>query len=126
MFIAGFIGWWYGDGLSARMRHFGLRMLKGFDIFSIDLLFKTWFAPFRQISAGNVGGPPVVQLRAWFDRLVSRVIGAFIRGFMMLFGVIWLVFLLLISVAELALWIVVPLLPIAGAILFAVGWVPAI
>lgn len=124
MFIAGFLGWWYGAGFSSRMSAFGLRLLKGFDTFSIDLLAKTWFSPFRQISAGQVRGPLVVQMRAFFDRLFSRVIGAIFRTLMMIVGVIWLVFLLLFSILELGVWLLLPVVPVLGAILFAIGWTP--
>jgi len=124
MFIVGLLSWWYGAGWRARLRLIGERLLRAFDTFSIDLLLKTWFAPFRQISAGKVRGPLGVQLRAWFDRLISRIIGAIIRTGMIFFGAIWLTILLVLGIVELVLWFVVPLFPVVGAMMLAIGWVP--
>ena len=60
------------------------KLVSVFDYFSIDLLVRTWFAPFRQISAGAVDGPIGVQIRAFFDRLISRTIGGIVRGLSLL------------------------------------------
>lgn len=89
-----------------------------FDFFSIDLLVKTLFAPFRQISAGHVQGPMAVQLRAFADRLVSRVIGAIVRLIMLVIGVIAIVLQALLAGVILLGWLLVPLLPLVGLMLF--------
>ena len=125
MFIVGLFGWWYGDGWRLRGRLIRERIIRAFDQFSIDLLIKTWFSPFRQISAGSVRGPIGVQLRAWFDRLISRLIGGVIRTFVIIFGTIWLVMLALVGVIELLVWLVIPLAPIVGAIAMIIGWTPS-
>jgi len=94
------------------------------DYFSIDLLLRTLFSPFRQISAGKVQGPLGVQLRAWLDRLVSRGIGAMIRLFMIVIGALAMIVATLIYSVGVVLWAVVPLLPVIGIILGVSGWVP--
>ena len=53
MFIVGLLGWWYGAGWRERARMIIERLAKAYDFFSLDLLIKTLFAPFRQISAGS-------------------------------------------------------------------------
>ncbi len=124
MFVTGLLSWWYGAGWKALFARIGHRLWKAFDFFSIDLLIKTWFAPFRQISAGKVRGPLGVQLRAWLDRLVSRMVGGVIRTFMIIAGSIWLLVLLVAGFVHAVLWMIAPLLPVVGAILFATNWVP--
>lgn len=124
MFIVGLLSWWYGAGW--RERALGLRehLSATADYFSIDLLLRTLFSPFRQISAGGVRGPLGVQVRAFFDRLVSRVIGAMIRSTIIVIGAISLAVFTIIGAVLVVLWLVVPLLPIVGCILWITGWMP--
>jgi hypothetical protein len=68
MFIVGFLGWWYGAGWRARMVQVGERLLRMFDYFSLDLLIKTWFSPFRQIGTEEAQPGLGGQMRAFFDR----------------------------------------------------------
>ena len=124
MFVIGLISWWYGRGWGDAAGRVGKRLLSLEDYFSIDLLLKTLFSPYRQIAAGKVRGPLGVQMRAFFDRLISRLIGAMIRLFTILVGLIALAFNIVVGVLVLLCWAVVPLLPIVGIVLFAAGWLP--
>lgn len=124
MFILGMLSWWYGAGWRQRAYMLRERLLATMDYFSIDLLIRTLFSPFRQISAGKVRGPIGVQMRAFFDRLISRAIGGMIRSFMIVFATVAIALYALIGCFMLALWAVVPLLPIVGIGLFVVGGVP--
>lgn len=124
MFIVGLLGWWYGAGWRERIRIIGERLARAFDFFSLDLLLKTLFSPFRQISAGEVRGGLSVQFRAFLDQLISRCIGAVVRIIMLIVGTVWTIVLAMVGLIEGVVWLFVPLLPIIGAILFAIGWVP--
>lgn len=124
MFIVGILSWWYGRGWREEFRDFSQRVDGLMDYFSFDLLLRTFFSPFRQISAGRVRGPLGVQLRAWLDRLVSRVIGAMVRSFVLLAGVVALVVYVVVGLLIVLLWAVVPLLPLVGLGLTLVGWTP--
>lgn len=124
MFIAGMLLWWYGQGWRDAAVRVGWRLMNLEDYFSIDLLLKTFFSPFRQISAGKVQGALGVQMRAFFDRLISRLIGAMIRLFVMIIGLLALAIYAVIGAVILVIWAVIPLLPIAGIVLFVAGWLP--
>lgn len=124
MFIAGMLLWWYGQGWRDAAMRVGRRLMNLEDYFSIDLLLKTFFSPFRQISAGKVQGALGVQMRAFFDRLISRLIGAMIRLFVMIIGLLALAIYAVIGAVILVIWAVIPLLPIAGIVLFVSGWLP--
>lgn len=125
MFVVGFLGWWYGPGWRARIGLIGARLLRVFDYFSIDLLLKTWFSPFRQIGTSGQAAPGFPeQIKAFFDQLVSRVIGSIVRSIMMVAGAVALIVMVVVGSVELLMWLFVPLFPIAGGILFAIGWVP--
>lgn len=124
MFIVSVLGWWYGQGWNMRFVRLREKLMSTLDYFSIDLLFRTFFSPFRQISAGNVRGPLGVQMRAFLDRLISRMIGAMIRLTMIIVGSVAIVLYLVYGSLMLIIWGVVPLMPVIGVVLFLIGWVP--
>jgi uncharacterized membrane protein YphA (DoxX/SURF4 family) len=116
--------WWYTAGLRQRLKKISVRLDGTIDYFSMDLLVKTLFAPFRQISAGRVRGPIGVQLRAWFDRLISRVIGAIVRSMVIVIGIFALVVAAVIGMIRLIAWPLIPVSPIIAVVFALIGWVP--
>lgn len=124
MFLVGILGWWYGDGWHKRAGIIGRRIVRTNDYFSVGLLLVTLFAPFRQISAGSVEGSLAIQLRAFFDHLISRMIGAIVRTFMIVFGLVVMVLQLMLGAVVLSVWVLIPLFPVFGLLLFVIGWVP--
>lgn len=125
MFLVGILSWWYGDGWKQRAGLIRERLARTLDFFSISLLLQTLFSPFRQISAGKMTGPIGVQMRAFFDRLISRVIGVIVRLFMIVVGIIIIALHVTWGLVVLASWALVPLLPVAGVLAFSVGWTPS-
>ncbi len=119
--IIHFLSWWYGPGIKRTIAQTDKRALGVLDDFSVGLLARTWFAPFRQIDAGNVRGSMQVQLQAWFGRTFSRFFGAGLRTIMIITGLIAAALTWLFGMLWLLLWPLLPLLPIAGAVLWAMG-----
>jgi hypothetical protein len=124
MFLVGIISWWYGSGWKGQLRRIRDRLAATADYFSIGQLVATFFSPFRQISAGSTNGPVGAQLRAFFDKSLSRVIGAIVRLFTILAGVIILIVQSIFEVVILIIWLLLPAFPVIGLLLFVVGWVP--
>jgi hypothetical protein len=124
MIIVWALSWWYGAGWKSRLAEIMEQLESSYDYFSIGLLAKTFFAPFRQISAGRVRGPLDVQVRAFFDRLISRVIGSVVRSVLIVIGIAWLIVQTGVGILTLAIWPVVPALPFIGFIAMIAGWVP--
>jgi len=122
MLLISLVQWWYGDGWRERAGMVKNRLAGTMDYFSIELLIGTLFSPFRQISAENVDGPLGVKLRAFADKLISRVIGAIIRLLILVVGVVTIALQALFSCIVLAGWAFVPVLPIVGLILMSIGW----
>ena len=116
--------WWYGDGWRSRARLVAGRLEGVIDYFSVDLLIKTLFAPYRQISAGRVDGPLGVQFRAMIDKLFSRIIGAFIRLILLVVGGVTIGLTAAFGCVVLLGWSLVPLLPVVGVVLSVIGWTP--
>ena len=124
MFLVGILSWWYGNGWLSRIQLIKERLAASADFFSVGLLASTLFAPFRQISAGRVSGPIGEQMRAFFDRLISRIVGGFVRTFMIVFGLVAMFIQVVFGGIVLLLWLILPLLPVVGLIITVIGWVP--
>ena len=110
MILVGLFKWWYSVGWLGFGKNILAKLRDLADFFSFGLILKTFFAPFRQISAGSVDGSIDARLSAFFDRLFSRFIGAIVRLGILIFGLIALVFE---SVAGLVLFLLWPVLPVA-------------
>lgn len=124
MFIVGLFSWWYGAGWARCVRKAQSNLMSIYDYFSIDLLAKTLFAPFRQISAGKVRGPIGVQMRALLDNLISRVVGGVVRTIVLIIGIVTLAISGVIGGLAIVLWPLVPVLPFIGLVVALTGWVP--
>lgn len=126
MFLGGILSWWYGGGLVVRICKIREHLVNSIDFFSISSLLSTLFAPYKQISAQGLGGAPsfAIQIRAFIDKTISRVIGAFARSFLIIFGVIAISVQLIIEVIFVVIWIIMPAAPVIGALLMIIGWFP--
>jgi hypothetical protein len=124
MFIVGLFSWWYGAGWKHCALSVRDNLANLYDYFSFDLLLRTLFSPFRQISAGKVRGSLEVQFRAWLDRLISRTIGAIVRSIVIVVGSFTMVIAAVIGVVRIVTWPLIPVLPVVGIILTSTGWVP--
>lgn len=123
--LMAFISWWYGKGWAWRAERILDGLERSMDTFSLGLLAKTWFAPFRQIDAGGVvGGSLEVRFRKALDKLFSRFIGAFLRTIVMMVGVVWISAKAIWGMAVLILHPFLPFLPIVFVVIFTTGWVP--
>ncbi|OJU87433.1 hypothetical protein BGO17_00280 [Candidatus Saccharibacteria bacterium 49-20] len=125
MFLVGLISWWYGRGWVGQWRRVAHRFALTLEFFSVGQLLSTLFSPFRQISAnGGSDGSIGSELRAFIDQLISRIIGAFVRFFTILFGIVVIILQAVYETVIMVAWWFLPLLPVAGFIMLAIGWVP--
>lgn len=123
--LMAFISWWYGKGWAWRAERILDGLERSMNTFSLGLLVKTWFSPFRQIDAGgSSGGSLEVRFRRAMDKLFSRFVGAFLRTIMMAVGVIWISAKAIWGMFLLLLHPILPILPILLVIMFFVGWTP--
>lgn len=120
MIIIDMLKWWYATAWLSEIEKVQNRTIGVFETFSVILLARTLLSPFRQIDAGGVRGPIGVQLRAWFDRTFSRLFGAVIRSVMIVSGCISTIAMLLLGVIWAAFWLVIPVLPLVGLIMMVV------
>lgn len=90
------------------------------ETFSVGLLLRTLFSPWRRIIT-YPGAGIGAHMRALGDNLVSRFIGFLIRLTVLVTAAISLVALIVFSGLLLVMW---PLLPLASVGLFITGLVP--
>lgn len=124
MFLVGILSWWYGKGWLSRIQIVSDHLKTSVDFFSVGLLIKTLFSPYKQISAGSVDGFIGDRIRAFFDRLLSRVIGSIVRTFVIIFGLIVMLLQSIYGLIVLVFWLLIPFLPAIGLIGWVIGWVP--
>ena len=122
MIMLNLLSWWYSAGWADFLHRIGERLSNLIDFFSIDLLFKTLFAPFRQISAGSAKAAPLdVKFRMFIDRLVSRIVGAFVRTLIIIAGIVCIGITAVLSLLLIILWPILPVAPFVGIVLTIVG-----
>lgn len=123
MFIWLSLRWWYSAGWQwAWERSVGQRIEWCVETFSLGTLVRTLFSPFKQTFAGQAKGSIGDLFRAFVDKTISRVIGFFVRSFLIGLALLCIVFVMLTGVVLLLLWPFIPLFPLIGFILFVSGF----
>ena len=120
--ITELLNWWYFKGWG--MVGVGLvrKLGNATDFFSLGLLFRTLFEPFKQISNTTIeGGSLEDRWKAFTDRLFSRIIGAIVRIGLICVGIIMIIIEALIGLALLIIWPMMPFLPIVSIIMAIIG-----
>lgn len=122
MLALALFSWWYTTawkGVAARLTQ---RLDRTLSFFSVGLLLRTLFDPFRQIAAGQVRGGLDAKFRAWADRTFSRFVGAFMRTIFILIGIVLAIGVFIFGVVQIVLWPLVPLLPLIALAGITQGW----
>lgn len=122
MILADLLSWWYGAGWMRLVHGSATRIERVTEFFSIKLLLGTLFDPFRQIDAGRVRGTPQEHLRAFGNRLFSRIMGFFIRSVTILCGIVCAVAVTIVGLLQLLLWPILPVMPVLGLVASLSGW----
>lgn len=113
MLAISFLEWWYAQGWGIFASGLAQRLKSSADFFSLKLLIRTLFSPFRQISATSTGPGQII------DRLISRAIGFIVRLGLMLFGAVLIIIETVVGLALLIIWPLVPAAPIICIVLGA-------
>lgn len=110
MFWVDLLGWWYGAGLKDLSIKFNALFSSTSDFFSISLLAKNLFQPYRQtLTVSNYKRTFGEKIT---DALVSRTIGFLVRFFLILFGGVVLALEIFAMGLTYILWPFIPLLPV--------------
>ena len=92
-------------------------LLFNLNYFSVPTLIRTYLSPWRRHSE-SYGNPFEFwkNFEVLIFNLMSRIIGAFMRTFFIIFGIITELFVLIIGLIVLALWFILPLLLVIGLV----------
>ena len=122
MLVISFVQWWYGRGFKAYLADFSNSLKDLMDFFSIRLLVRNLFSPFKQISAEKKGNLPLnARLHAWGDLMISRMVGATIRFFLLIIGTVLLIARAAIGIVLMIAWPLMPLLIVYAVMLYVRG-----
>jgi len=108
--VSGFFYWWYSAGTRQAWDVFALFIFRVYDFFSLDILVKTWFAPWKNdvLTANNIALSDQVKL--WEANFVSRLIGALARTVVIFFSLIILAVSFVALTLLFTVWVLMPVL----------------
>lgn len=119
MLIVAFVQWWYGPGWRDVANRVAGRIRHAYLDFSVPILLRTLFAPWRRITTDS-GGAIGQQLRAVVDNTVSRFVGLAVRLMALLLALLMITGTLVFGGLLLLIW---PLLPVLGPLLILGGFI---
>jgi hypothetical protein len=102
-----FFTWWYGQGWSLLAQNAKHRIVRTSHLFSLPILIRTLFAPWKRITS-QPGAGLEAHVHAATDNLVSRCIGFVVRIFVLFAAIVILIIIAVIAVFQIIAW---PLLP---------------
>jgi hypothetical protein len=86
--------------------------------FSIPLLLRSWFAPFKRMTEERKRGLNFEDLVGYIViNLMSRIVGAILRLFLIVMGLLLLGVLVIAGLTVHVLWVFLPLLLVAGLVI---------
>jgi len=92
-------------------------LLFNLNYFSIPLLLKTFFSPWRRYKWSYGKGFDIKRyLEAFFSNLILRTLGAIIRSFLIIIGLLVEIFIIFAGIIIFFGWLVLPALLIGGLI----------
>lgn len=104
-----FFSWWYGPGWLSALGDIKKRTTGVVHSFSVIILLKTLFAPWRRITT-QAGAGLDAQFRAVIDNAVSRLVGFTVRIIVLLTALVMACFTAVLFTAVAIAW---PILPAA-------------
>ena len=92
----------------------------GLNYFSLPLLLKTFFSPWRRYSWAYPRGFSIgIYIEVFFSNLISRFLGAMVRSFLVVIGMFFVALLAIGGLIVFLGWIILPFL-IALGLLFGI------
>jgi hypothetical protein len=114
------VSWWYGTGWTGTLHRVENRVEGVWRMFSVGILVRTLFAPWRRIT--TPAGKGIQQLfRSMIDNLVSRVVGFTVRIFVLIAAIIVTFLAVIFGIVAALAWPMLPLLAIAALVKGIIG-----
>ncbi|MBD3208495.1 MAG: hypothetical protein GF370_03505 [Candidatus Nealsonbacteria bacterium] len=101
--------WQFWDAPSFILRVWKNFLRFGLEYFSVPLLLKTLFAPWRRYQWSYPRGFDLfIYLEVLFSNVLFRSMGALFRSVLIVVGVVFEFFVLLVGFLALAIWLILP------------------
>lgn len=114
--ITAYIGWHFGKGFRELFDMWKNLSWFGYHFFSIPLLLRTLIRPIYRIHESAPTGTGI-NVELFFENLtinlIARIVGFFLRIFLILFGGVYQICILLLAPILLLGWLIIPILPFA-------------
>lgn len=121
MLFVAFWSWWYGAGWAGTVRQSKRQLAGVAKDFSILILLRTLFAPWKQIDAyGRVNQNLGDRFRHSIDKFVSRFIGFLVRFFTLLAAGVSFMAVLVMRAIWIMIWPFLPLF-VPAMLLYSLG-----
>jgi len=120
MLILVFWEWYYGEAVKNVLTAWKNFILFAVNYFSIPLLFKTLFVPWKRDFTKKPRGLDFKKLFEYIAfNLISRGVGFLARFSMIILGAIFLILVIIFGAIFFVLWLVLPLV-LLGLLIFAI------
>lgn len=118
MLFLDMITWWYGAGWVQRVTNLKLHIASWMKYFSLGILLKTLFQPWKQIITTTGSGTSLEAKKdAFLDNLVSRFVGFLVRSSVFFVALFVVAGVLIFNIMYVVIWPVIPLAPVIVLIL---------
>jgi hypothetical protein len=117
MLVVEFFGWWYSQGWALLIKNARKRVMRTSHLFSLPILLRTLFAPWKRIIS-DPGAGLEAHVRAATDNLVSRAIGFVVRLGVLFCALVIIALVFIIAILQIIIW---PLMPVGIVALLVKG-----
>jgi len=101
--------WYLIDKPFSILRAWKNLLLFNLNYFSIPLLLKTFFVPWRKYKWPYCRGFDLkIYFEAFISNAIMRILGAMLRFFLIVLGIILEIFIILIGISALIIWFLLP------------------
>jgi hypothetical protein len=111
MVVADILRFWYGSEVPKAPRRLHGLILTTADAFSMPILIRTIFAPWRKDVLPTTGMALQERFQAMVMNMVSVLIGFVVRFFVLLAASLTIAVILLVGSVALVLWVIMPAVP---------------
>lgn len=108
-----FLVWWYKEAFTRFFLFLRQFVIYLTDLFSVKLLLKTLFAPWKRDQISAEGQSLQQRFQVWSLNLTSRLIGAVVKLIVMLVFLAVASFALLLAIIAIIVWLLWPILTLA-------------
>ncbi len=120
MLVLEVITWWYGAGWKGLILRLQNLVNRVWVVFSVPLLIRTLFAPWRRIIS-YTDNSFIQNIRAALDNAISRFVGFWVRLIVIFTAVLFIIIVIISGIVAVVVW---PLLPLVGAGALIMGLLP--